>query len=289
VIVAVGSDKGSPGATTLAAALGAVWPGERVVCELDPRGADLPYRLLRADGRPLAEAPSIAALAVDARPGSGAPRLERYAQPTVLGAPVIPGELSTRRTGRLAGHFPAIGRAGAGWAGTMLADLGWLQPMNPALVVAKSAAAVLLVVRADVEGLGHLRDRVEELAEFVGDPARLRPAVGVVVRAAGGDAVAAVERARRLLGSIGSPSPVLGAWREDPAACRGFWAGAPGAGRKWDRNPLIRSARELADSVLGFWPQLGAAALPQAASVAAPAYGPPADQPDWSAAAGGLA
>ena len=67
VIVAVGSDKGSPGATTLATALGLVWPGDRLLCELDPRGADLPFRLMGANGQHMGGGP-VAGHAGDRRP-----------------------------------------------------------------------------------------------------------------------------------------------------------------------------------------------------------------------------
>ena len=61
VIVAVCSDKGSPGVSTLAMGLGMVWPGDRVVLDADTAGGDLPFRLWTADREHrLASSPSVA-------------------------------------------------------------------------------------------------------------------------------------------------------------------------------------------------------------------------------------
>src|SRR5262249_39545759 len=152
------------------------WPGERVLCELDLRGADLPFRLRAARGDFMPANPSLITLAVDSRPGTAAPpKLEMYAQQSSLGIPVIRGEISSRANSKVAPHLPSVAAVAARWPGAVIADVGSLQPSNPALVIAKAAAVALLVVRPTTEGLGHLRARVEELSEYVGDPNRDRP------------------------------------------------------------------------------------------------------------------
>ena len=113
----------------------------------------------------------------------------------------------------------------AAWPGTVIADLGRLQTGNPALPVARSAAAVLLLTRVDLESLAHLRDRVGELAAGVGDPGRDRSPVGVVVTGPARSASFGPDQVRQLLASIGSPAPVLGFWPHDPAAAKGLWEG----------------------------------------------------------------
>jgi hypothetical protein len=253
VIVAVGSDKGSPGATTLATTLGVVWPGERVLCELDPRGADLPFRLMGANGQHMAAQPSVASLAVAARPGAAAPQLLQFAQPTVWGVPVVRGEVSTRSSSKVAPHLPAIAQLAASWPGAVLADLGSLQPNNPALVVGKAAEIVLLVMRATTEGLGHLRTRVEELSEYVGDPRRPRTPVGVVLVADGRGEGAVVHRTRALLESIGSPAPVVGVFRHDPAGAAQLWAGQ--VTKKFFKSALAVSAGRLVAEMWQLWPE----------------------------------
>ena len=254
MIVAVGSDKGSPGTTTLATALGLVWPGDRLLCELDLRGADLPFRLMGANGQHMGAVPSLATLAIDARPGAAIPQLARYAQQTVLGVPVIRGEVSTRAANKVGPHLPAIATLASEWPGAVIADVGSLQPGNPALVVAKSASIVLLVMRASTEGLGHLRDRVDELAAYVGDPSRDWTSVGVVLVAGPREEIAAVRRTRGLLDSIGSPAPVVGVFQHDPAAAAALWAGP--LSKRITKGPLVRSAEMLVDSMCKLWPQV---------------------------------
>lgn len=252
MIVAVGSDKGAPGATTLATVFGLCWPGERVLCELDLRGADLPFRLRAANGDFMPANPSLITLAVDSRPGTAAPRLERYAQQSSLGIPVIRGEVTTRANSKVAPHVPSVASVAARWPGAVIADVGSLQPSNPALVVAKAAAVVLLVVRPTTEGLGHLRARVEELSQYVGDPNRDRPSVGVVLVAEPRDEKAVTGQAKALLGSIGSPAPVVGVFAHDPPAVSLLWDGL--AGRKLTRSSLVRSAEKLIGRLFELWP-----------------------------------
>jgi hypothetical protein len=254
VIVAVGSDKGSPGATTLVMLLGLFWAGERVVCELDPRGADLPFRLSSPDGRPLATSPSIATFAVDARPGLAPRPVDVYAQHTSLGLPVIPGEVSSHRFSRIAPHLPSVISVAAQWQGSLIADLGCLQQWNPALLVAKAATVVVLVTRADTESLAHLRDRAVELAAEVGGSHRMQTPLGVVVRCDGREERAAVSRVEKLLASIGSPAPVIGGVADDPAGAEALWSGHISS--RALRRPLFASSRIVANNLRLLWPEL---------------------------------
>jgi len=253
VIVAVGSDKGSPGATTLATVLAVVWPGERVLCELDPRGADLPFRLMQMNGQHMQAAPSIATLAVAARPGGASLQLLQFAQWSALNVPVIRGEVSSRASIKVAAHLPAIAHLAASWPGAVIADVGSLQPGNPALVVAKAAGVVLLVMRASTEGLGHLRARIEELSEYVGDPRRERTSVGVVLVADSSDEGGAIHRTRALLESIGSPAPVVGVFRHDPAAAAALWSGP--LTKKLVKSALVKSGEQLVSEMWRLWPE----------------------------------
>lgn len=254
MIVAVGGDKGSPGATTLAVTLATVWPGERVLAELDPRGADLPFRLHHASGGPIRERPSIAMLAVDARPGNDAPPMDRYTQWTSLGLPLIPGELSIRTMANLMPHMPTIAKAAAAWRGMVIADLGALLPTNPALALAKAASVTLLVTRANLEGLSRLVERVDALGDVTGNLNRIAPPVGVVVVSEPRDTKAAVDRASRLLAAAGSPAPVLGAFPLDLKGVAGLYSAAPT--KKLWKSSLFRAGRELTDALHVMWPEL---------------------------------
>jgi hypothetical protein len=256
-MVAVGSDKGSPGASTLAVLLGMVWPGERLVCELDLRGADLPYRMKNTAPHELVEGPSLAALAIDARLESDRRPLPMYAQETTVGVPLIVGEPSCERFSRLLPHLPAIGTTFADWSGTVIADLGCLQPWNPAVPLAGLASVLLLVTRSDTESLGHLRDRVHELAGQVGGTQR---GVGIAVRAPRNETRAAVRRVERLLASVGSPASVVGPLREDPQAAAELWSGAV-TGR-FLRSALFESTRDLVERLCGTWSEPNPTAEP---------------------------
>jgi hypothetical protein len=258
VIVAVGADKGSPGATTLAVLLGMFWPTERTVIELDPRGADLPYRIAAADGQPLAASPSITTVAVDSRPGAPPRLLTSYTQDTALGVPVIVGETSSRRFSRITGHLPAITSAAMAWPGTALVDVGRMTVDNPALRVAREATVAVLVSRADTESLGRLRERIEALAGELGRPGVMSTPLAVVVRAEPGDDRGAGPRVQRLLASIGSPVPVIGTVPTDPAGAAALWSGP--SSRRLVRAPIIAAGRSITGRLRAHWPELTEAA-----------------------------
>ena len=262
MIVSVCSDKGAPGVSTLAVALGMVWPGDRAVVEADTAGSDLSFRMHPAvsdtPGAHLAPDPSIAALATAARLGLSSAGPLPFAQNTSLGVPVVPGVLSAERFRALRSLWPGLGQALAAWPGTVLADLGRMSPGSPAAAVATASTAVLLLTRADLEGLFHLRDKVVELAGMVGPADGEKVRVGVVVTAPVKQRRAAVEQVEQVLASIGSPAPVLGCFAADPAAAQQLWAGV--VTRRLAGSDLVRSARSVAESVLTTWPCLAAAA-----------------------------
>lgn len=279
MIVSVCADKGSPGVTDLATVLGLVWPVERVLLEADCAGADLSFRMRHADGDRLLDAqPSVLSLAADSRGPLPEGGLARYAQPTTLGVPVVPGALSAEGFGPMARLWPRIADVAATSGGTTIADLGRYQPGNVAAPVARASTAVLLLARPDLSGLYHLRDRVGELAASLGDPGQERNPVVVVVRArAGAAGRAAVEQVRQVLGAAGSPVPVAGLFAEDPAAIALLREGV--ASRRLLGSELVRSVQALTETVLGLWPQLlgdagpATAAQQATASPAAPTPG----------------
>ena len=132
-------------------------------------------------GGRLAPDPSIAALATAARLGLTDAGPLPYAQDTSLGVPVVPGVLSAERFRALRSLWPQVADELAAWAGTAIVDLGRLSHDHPAMPVARASTVVLLLTPATLEGLYHVRDRVAELSGALGDPARTRPNLGVVV------------------------------------------------------------------------------------------------------------
>lgn len=267
MIVSVCADKGAPGVTTLATVLAMVWPTERVLLEADCSGGDLPFRLRHAHSdrgggggdneRLLDPQPSVLALAADARGPLPTGGLFGYAQPSTLGVPVIAGALSPEAFSPMTRLWPQVAQAAADWPGIVLADLGRLHPGDPALPVAKASVAVLLLTRADLEGLYRLRDRVAELAGTLGDPSRPRHPVGVVVRARPGrEAKAAMGQVQQLLETAGSPIGVVGVFADDPGGEAGLRAGV--VSRRLLGSELVRSGQALVEAVLSGWPQLHA-------------------------------
>jgi hypothetical protein len=139
MIISLGSIKGSPGVTALATALATVWPTERLLLETDTVGADLPFRLRRADNEVLQPEPSVADVAAAARMESvPADGLSEFGQATSLGFDVIPGLLTPRQYSGMRGLWPQLAAACSSWPGSVLADLGQLSPRIPGWPVARA-------------------------------------------------------------------------------------------------------------------------------------------------------
>lgn len=245
MIIAVGSDKGSPGATTLAVALGMVWPGRRVVVECDPAGADLPFRLRSSvSGEMVLPEPSVGALAAATRLDAGPDELERLAQPTTVGFGVIPGMLTPERASVLRGLWPAVADLAAGWDGAAICDLGRLQPGSPVLPVARAATAVVLVAGHSTESFFRLRERVGALSAALADPTSA-PALWVVVSGRANRRRDAVGECRELLDSVGSAARIAGFLPLDVTDAGLLWAGE--MTRRLNRTPLMKAAQHIAE------------------------------------------
>ena len=285
MILATCADKRAPGATTLATALGVVWPAERVLLEADPSGGDLAFRLRDRQGGELASEPTVMSLAADARERLPAGSLTGYAQQTSLGVPVLLGSLSAEGFEPMARLWPQVAAEARRWAGTVIADLGRLQLRNAAGPVAAAATAVLLVMRADTrEDLYHGRDRAGELAGRLGQGPHDRSPLAVAVVCPSRDGRRAVGEVRQVLASQAATStiPVLGFLAEDARGVAGLRAGE--LSRRLLGSELIRSARTLAETLLGWWPEFAAEPhSPEptlsAAAAESPARGTQSDPP----------
>ncbi|MDF0752962.1 hypothetical protein NLU14_22305, partial [Marinobacter sp. 71-i] len=69
MLISIASVKGSPGVTSTALALAAVWPRPVVLLEADPSGGDLAYRCKAAHGGPVAANKGLLQLAAAVRGG----------------------------------------------------------------------------------------------------------------------------------------------------------------------------------------------------------------------------
>ena len=239
----------------MATALSLVWPGGKVLVEADPSGADLPFRLRHRDsGGWLNPDPSIASLAAVARVGLAPTGVGTYSQPTSLGVPVIPGALTAERFAPLKALWPQVADVLSAGSDTAICDLGRVQPGHAAMSIARASAVVLLLARADLGGLFHLRERVVELAQAVGDPTREAIAVQVVITGPPKTRSKALAETAALLESIGSPAGVAGFIPHDPQGAQDLWAGV--VTRRLAGSLLIRSVRQVAEQLLRARPDL---------------------------------
>lgn len=112
-LIVLAADKGAPGVTTAATALGAIWPRPVLLAECDPAGGDLAYRLPAADGGVLNPARGLLTLGATARRGLHPEQIHEHTQKIIGGLDILAGlthgEQAAGLTwlwGRSAGHWP---------------------------------------------------------------------------------------------------------------------------------------------------------------------------------------
>ncbi len=243
-LIVLAADKGSPGVTTAAVALGAVWPTRVLVAECDPAGADLPYRLPAGDGSLLNPNRGLLSLAAAARRGLSVSQVWQHTQIVAGGLEVLVGLITAEQRGGIPELWPALGESLSSLTDAdVLADCGRLGPDSPAIALLRHACLVLLVVRADMAGIAHTRDRVAALSAQLNASGADGPPLGVVLVSEPATRRRAQRQLTRLLRTAQPRAEVRGWLAFDLAGAR-MLAGQ-GRGRL-DRSWLIRSARELA-------------------------------------------
>jgi MinD-like ATPase involved in chromosome partitioning or flagellar assembly len=158
-LFALTSAKHAPGVTSAAVAL-AIAAGPipaSLVVEADPAGGDLAARC------DLSIEPGLGSLAASAR--HGAPiELADHVQPLPAGpfgllappSPSLTRSALAALGGRLADGLGA-------WAGTVVVDCGRWDPSGPTVALATVADALLVVLRPTLEGVEHVRARLDDL------------------------------------------------------------------------------------------------------------------------------
>lgn len=261
------SDPSAAGVSTLALALAALWPSERLLLEADPSGGDALFRLTRAEGGLLYPEPTLLSLAADARAGLDPATLPDYAQPTRPGVAVIVAPPTVAAMAPTARLWPAITTAATAWTGTVLADLGRLYPGHPAAAALLPASSlVLLVTRADVAGLYRLRERVTELAAQLAPAEHGETRLLVVPRVPAARRREAAAQVGELLGALGSPALVAEVIPDDPKSAAALSRGL--VGRRERRRPLARAVDTLI-ATIGPATVTQPSAVPDASVVAA--------------------
>jgi cellulose biosynthesis protein BcsQ len=242
-LLAIAAGKGSPGVTTTAMALAAVWPRPAILADCDPAGGDVALRLRRPDGRFLARDRGVVGLAAAARVGRGHLDVEGQLQQVVGGLSVLVGADSASQAQAIGALWPAVAQALAEAPEDVVADCGRIMPGASTDHVLRRADLVLLVTRSSPEAVAHLRHAFDHLNDLcgVGSDGDRVPDIGVVVI---GDAHRQpLREVRRALALSGSVDCVLGRLAFDAAAAEGL-AGMPTRGL--DRSALVTTARELA-------------------------------------------
>jgi hypothetical protein len=166
MLIALGSLKSSPGVTTTAAAIAAMWPGagagDPVLLEADVRGGDVAARFNRA------QEPGVASLSVAARRTTEASLLAEHVQELPGGLKVVlappTAENAKAAVKMLDEDCRAWLRAVAAQEDlAVVADLGDLALGGHGWAVAEAAEVLLLVVRPVLEELTRVISAAEHL------------------------------------------------------------------------------------------------------------------------------
>ncbi|EPH39452.1 hypothetical protein ABT390_33145 [Streptomyces aurantiacus] len=252
-LIALAADKGSPGVTTAAVALSAVWPRRVLVAETDPAGGDLVYRSAAAHGGPLNPNTGMLSIAATARRGLVPDQLWDHTQPLSGGLEVLVGLGTSEQAAGLAGIWPTLGRAFAQLADSphapadVIADCGRIAGDSPAIELFPHAALVLLISRTEPEAIARVRDRAAALAAKLhggsrGAASLATPLIGVVLIADPANSGKLIHQVNDMLVAAQTGARVVGTLADDPAGADQL------AGRKrgrLDKSMLIRSARKV--------------------------------------------
>ncbi|GHE12147.1 hypothetical protein [Streptomyces alanosinicus] len=256
-LIALAADKGSPGVTTAAVALAAVWPRRVLLAETDPAGGDLVYRSTAAHGGPLNPNTGLLSIAATARRGLVPDQLWDHVQPLSGGLEVLVGLGIAEQAAGLASLWPTLGHAFASLADSphapadVIADCGRISGDTPAVELFPHAALVLLLSRTEPEALARVRDRAAQLSTRLHGGARgaaplATPLIGVVLIADPAGSGKLVNQVNDMLVHAQTGARVVGTLADDVAGADML------AGRKrgrLDKSLLVRSARKIAADV----------------------------------------
>lgn len=250
MLIAIGSAKGSPGATSLALLLAAVWPRPTVLLEADPSGGDLAYRCKAAHGGAPYSDRGIVRLAASVRTGApDSDALLSQAQLLAGGVNLVQGVESATQGRGLTGLWPAIAAACRAASVDVIADLGRLEQASATMPIAQAADVTLMVATARLDSAMHLVHRVPEVAAAISGVHAAPRIVPVIV---GPDSSSAADRAavEDWLVRSGVPLERAQSIPVDAAALARIEDGERPEGRM-NRTLLVRAGRALAGSLSG--------------------------------------
>jgi MinD-like ATPase involved in chromosome partitioning or flagellar assembly len=244
-LVTIASAKGSPGVTTTALALAALWPRPVVLAECDAAGADIPLRMAAVDGGVVDPDRGLLSLAAAGRKGLTPELVLAHTQQIIGGLDVLAGARIPEQAAGLTNIWPMLGPVLADVKGhDVIADCGRLGPTTPQSSLLTASRLLILVCTDEASSVVHLRERLTALAP------RLDPAspVGTPIAIA----VVADPKARDSVGQVRAALervnvPLRAVWHiaRDPKGA-GFFHGRV-SGRA-DKTLLVRSVRLVAES-----------------------------------------
>lgn len=252
-LLAVASAKGSPGVTTTALVLGALWPRPVVLVECDPSGGDIALRLPSPDGSVLDRDRGLLSLVAAGRKELSPELVVQHSQQVLGGLDVVGGVRLPEQAPGLSQQWQRIGPLLAALPGRdVIADCGRIGATTPQNSVLVAASDILLVSDVTPSSVVHLRDRLLSLTAAFEGLASRRPVLHVAIVAPPKRAQAVRDVRAVLDRSEAQVESVHHLATDDRGA--GFFAGRT-EGRA-DRTHLVRSARgptaELAERLLPF-------------------------------------
>lgn len=239
-LIAVASAKGSPGVTTTALLLGALWPRPVVVAECDPAGGDVALRMPAADGGVLDAERGLLSMAAAGRKAFYPEIVGEHTQTLLGGLDVLAGVRIPEQATGMKNQWPQLGPLFADLEGTdVIADLGRIGATTPQNALLEAASDVVLVVGVEPSAVVHLRERLRAVSGRVGGPTATRLHVVVISPVKRAQPVReireAIERGEAEVASVDHLA-------HDPRGAL-FFAGQV-RGRA-DRTDLVRTARPI--------------------------------------------
>ncbi|TWD84380.1 hypothetical protein FB561_5567 [Kribbella amoyensis] len=167
-LVAMASAKGSPGVTTAALVMGALWPRQVLLTECDPAGSDVAIRMTAPGGQPLNSDRGLVSLAAAGRKGLGDEVIMAHSQQLDGGLDVMLGVRSPEQVGGMGGLWAPLGITfNQMQSADVIADCGRIGASSPQLPVVQAARLVVLVCTATGSSVAHLRERLATLVHHV--------------------------------------------------------------------------------------------------------------------------
>jgi MinD-like ATPase involved in chromosome partitioning or flagellar assembly len=180
MLIAVCCDRGAPGSTTTALALGVASAEPTVVVEADPYGGDLMLRCQTSGGGSLPERPTIATVAEASRMTTDPDWLDGLSHELTSTTRIVPGYSSAEHAAGIA-DWRALAEGLRGASSRVVADLGRIHSASPSMSIAALADVVVVVTRPDMGAVRHLVDRLERLTPALVAESRQPPVLMPVV------------------------------------------------------------------------------------------------------------